>query len=250
MIFFWNHSHFFLFESIATRSTRFRCCCCVCWCSFTNAIIKTPKINATPSSTTNHNHKTTQKIWPSNTMKLSFPLLFLVVTTVVGTISVAAEPCNPNDGNGGEENYDMTKCNWCAEHGNGQGQCCDSIYHNSLGRDTSIFTSTSCVCPRRAADLSRPVGWNTSLYCVFCFVDFFFVSPALPGQYRCCLPTPHRIPPLISFALSLLLTSACLVCLRNHHHHHPAPNPNHNHHDNRNATDKRRHWLLLLWLRP
>ena len=35
----------------------------------------------------------------------------------------------------------MTACNFCAEHGNGHGQCCDAIYHNSLGRSTSIFDS-------------------------------------------------------------------------------------------------------------
>ena len=68
-------------------------------------------------------------------MKFSFPRFFLFATiTVVGTVSVAAEPCASNDGNWGQ--YDMTACNTCAQHGNKLGgQCCDAIYRHSLGRD-------------------------------------------------------------------------------------------------------------------
>ena len=64
-----------------------------------------------------------------NKMKL-FSNLFFVISTVVGTISVAAEPC---DGKYGK--YDMPACDECAENGKGRGQCCNAIYHNSLGRD-------------------------------------------------------------------------------------------------------------------
>ena len=65
-------------------------------------------------------------------MKFSFQRFFLIATTVVGTVSVAAEPCAPNGGNYGQ--YDMTACNECAEHGKKHGQCCGAIYRNSLGR--------------------------------------------------------------------------------------------------------------------
>ena len=66
-------------------------------------------------------------------MKFSFQLFFLVATTVVGTISVAAEPCLSNDGNWGQ--YDLNACNACATGGKGKGQCCDAIYRHSDGRD-------------------------------------------------------------------------------------------------------------------
>ena len=46
---------------------------------------------------------------------------------------IAAEPCDPNDGNYGK--YDPTACNECAKNGKGRGQCCDAIYRHSLGRD-------------------------------------------------------------------------------------------------------------------
>ena len=48
-------------------------------------------------------------------MKLSFQLLS-VLSLVVSTVLIAAEPCDPNDGNG-------------------HGTCCDAIYRHSLGRD-------------------------------------------------------------------------------------------------------------------
>ena len=47
-----------------------------------------------------------------------------------GTVSVAAEPCSGKAGD-----YDMTTSNACAEHGKGKGQCCDSLYRHSLGRN-------------------------------------------------------------------------------------------------------------------
>ena len=67
-------------------------------------------------------------------MKLSSKLIFLVATTVVGTVSIAAEPCANGYGA-----YDMVACNLCAETGENKegfsGVCCNSIYRHSLGRD-------------------------------------------------------------------------------------------------------------------
>ena len=36
----------------------------------------------------------------------------------------------------------MPACDFCAHSGNGHGQCCDSIYHNSLGRDDDNVPGT------------------------------------------------------------------------------------------------------------
>ena len=69
-------------------------------------------------------------------MKLSFQFFVVLSTVVVGPGWIAAEPCAkmaPILRSYGE--YDlMAKCNYCAEHGKGHGQCCDAIYRNSLGR--------------------------------------------------------------------------------------------------------------------
>ena len=65
-------------------------------------------------------------------MKLSSPL-FVALSSVVGPILIAAEPCANGYGK-----YDMTACNSCAENGNGQtghSICCNAIYRHSLGRD-------------------------------------------------------------------------------------------------------------------
>ena len=86
-------------------------------------------------------HNTTQhkqhKI--DNTMKL-FSQLVVVLSSVVGTVWVAAEPCANGDansakGDGNLGQYDMVACNLCAESGKGQGSCCNAIYSHSLGRD-------------------------------------------------------------------------------------------------------------------
>ena len=63
-------------------------------------------------------------------MKFSFQRFVLIATTVMGTVSVAAEPCANGYGA-----YDMTACNACAKNGKGDGQCCDALYRGSLGRD-------------------------------------------------------------------------------------------------------------------
>ena len=67
-------------------------------------------------------------------MKFSFQLFFLVATTVVGTISVAAEPCSGILGK-----YDPAACDACATGGKGKGQCCEDIYYNSNGRSDDWF---------------------------------------------------------------------------------------------------------------
>ena len=80
-------------------------------------------------------------------MKLSSPLFF-VFSTVVGTALIAAEPCLPGDNNSqgfannGYGAYDMTACNYCAKSGKGHGECCDSIYRHSSGRDDDDFFQT------------------------------------------------------------------------------------------------------------
>ena len=66
-------------------------------------------------------------------MKLSSPIFF-VFSSVVGTVSIAAEPCDVYG------KYDMVACNACAEHGVTYGNvyasvCCNAIYRHSLGRD-------------------------------------------------------------------------------------------------------------------
>ena len=77
-------------------------------------------------------------------MQLSSPL-FVVLFIVVGTtVWSAAEPCVPahTDDNDkfGYGRYDMPACDFCAHRGHGHGQCCDSIYRNSLGRnDDTMF---------------------------------------------------------------------------------------------------------------
>ena len=53
-----------------------------------------------------------------------------MISTFVGTISVATEPC---DGKWGK--YDMPACDFCAHSGKAHGECCNGIYGNSLGRD-------------------------------------------------------------------------------------------------------------------
>jgi hypothetical protein len=71
-------------------------------------------------------------------MKLSSPFFF-VLSSVVGTVLIAAEPCANGYGK-----YDMTACNSCAENGNGQtghSVCCNAIYRHSLGRDDDDFAS-------------------------------------------------------------------------------------------------------------
>ena len=67
--------------------------------------------------------------------------LFLVLFTVVDTVSIFGEPCLPG-GNGqhpgdklGYGKYDMPACDACADNGENKGQCCDAIYRNSSGRD-------------------------------------------------------------------------------------------------------------------
>ena len=64
-------------------------------------------------------------------MQFSFRFFVVLFTTVVvGPVSVAAEPC----ANGWGE-YDMTRCNFCAEQGKGHGECCEGLYKGSFGRD-------------------------------------------------------------------------------------------------------------------
>ena len=66
-------------------------------------------------------------------MKFSFQLV-VVLSSVVGTVSIAAEPCANGYGA-----YDMVACNLCAESGENKdgfsGVCCNSIYRHSLGRN-------------------------------------------------------------------------------------------------------------------
>jgi len=73
-------------------------------------------------------------------MKISSQL-FLVLVTVVNTVSILGEPCLPG-GNGqhqgdrlGYGKYDMPACDAYADNGENKGQCWDAIYRNSLGRD-------------------------------------------------------------------------------------------------------------------
>lgn len=64
---------------------------------------------------------------------------FVVLSSVVGTVSMVAEPC----ANGFGE-YDMDACNFCAEHGKNTLVCCDAIYHHSLGHDDDVASTNYC----------------------------------------------------------------------------------------------------------
>ena len=67
-------------------------------------------------------------------------VLFFVLSSVVCTISIVAEPCLPkgsDNANGGFAKYDQPACDFCAHSGKGRGQCCDAIYKHSSGRDTN-----------------------------------------------------------------------------------------------------------------
>ena len=86
-------------------------------------------------------------------MKFSFQRFFLVATTVMGTVSVAAEPCANGYGA-----YDMTTCNECAKNGKGKGQCCNAIYRNSLGRDDDFLkedVSDDCALLGKYCDVGQ-----------------------------------------------------------------------------------------------
>ena len=68
-------------------------------------------------------------------MKLFSQFFVVLYTVVVGTVSIAAEPCENGYGK-----YDMVTCNACAENGPGagrvnQGQCCEAIFLHSLGHE-------------------------------------------------------------------------------------------------------------------
>ena len=93
----------------------------VCFGSFLN----------TKKSTTAQQEQPNNTKQTTNNMKLSFQLV-VVLSSVVGTVLIAAKPC----ANGYGQN-DMVACNYCAEHGNGSKNksCCNAIYHHSLGRD-------------------------------------------------------------------------------------------------------------------
>ena len=70
-------------------------------------------------------------------MKLSSPFFF-VLSTVVSTVLIAAEPCLPktNDNtNGGYAIYDQPACDACAHSGKQTGACYNAIYTHSCGRD-------------------------------------------------------------------------------------------------------------------
>ena len=53
----------------------------------------------------------------------------------------------------------MTACIFCAESGKGHGQCCDSIYRNSLGRDDDLFSDSpsagGCVSLDGTCDIGK-----------------------------------------------------------------------------------------------
>ena len=63
-------------------------------------------------------------------MKL-FSQLFFAFSSVVGTVSVAAEPSAACANGLGK--YDPAACNFCATLGNGHGQCCEAILTHSFG---------------------------------------------------------------------------------------------------------------------
>ena len=87
-------------------------------------------------------------------MQFSFQRFFLVATSVVTTISVAAEPCSGPLGK-----YDPAACDACATGGKGKGQCCEDIYYNSNGRDDDWFRDSpddgGCVKEGKSCDVKE-----------------------------------------------------------------------------------------------
>ena len=83
-------------------------------------------------------------------MKLSSQFFVVLSMVVVGTVSIAAEPCLPGHADDllGFGRYDMPACDGCAHSGNKLGgQCCDGIYRHSLGRnDDDYFASSPTGC--------------------------------------------------------------------------------------------------------
>ena len=72
--------------------------------------------------------------------------LFVLLSSVVGTVLIAAEPCARSGGGYGV--YDMVACNECAKNGKGKGECCDWLYRHSFGRDDDDFIgNTECYNP-------------------------------------------------------------------------------------------------------
>ena len=71
-------------------------------------------------------------------MNLSSPLFF-VLSSVVGTVLIAAEPCEIGEGYGNYGKFDMVACNYCAKNGKAHGECCNAIYSHSFGRDDDDF---------------------------------------------------------------------------------------------------------------
>ena len=137
-------------------------------------------------------------------MKLSSPL-FVVLSSVVSTILIAAEPCA--DGYGV---YDMTGCNACAENGNGQtchSICCNALYRHSRGRDDDDLLDDN----KLTEDCSKPdshyiVGQGDCYPGLICTVQVSFL---VDGDAICKIPkdNPHAYGTAAALVTSLSSTS-------------------------------------------
>ena len=113
---------------------------------------------------------------------------------VVNTVWIAAEPCLPegnDNANGGYAKYDQPACDGCAHSGNDLGgECCDSIYRNSCGRDDD---NDAPICID--IDDECTVGWGQCLPGLIC-------AQVRPGKHLCQLsandPNAHAAASLVT----------------------------------------------------
>ena len=133
-------------------------------------------------------------------MKLSSPLFF-VLSTVVSTVLIAAEPCLPktNDNtNGGFAKYDQPACDACADSGKNKAVaahvCCVAIYRHSEGRDDDDYLGDDEPTCTDIDELCT-VGWGQCLPGLIC-------AQVRPGKHLCQLsandPNAHAAASLVT----------------------------------------------------
>ena len=110
-------------------------------------------------------------------MQLSFKL-FVVLFTVVGTVSIAANPCLSGYGK-----YDWGACWDCADSGENKGLCCGAIYRHYHGDEYSDDDEDSLyVCHEIGETCWVGYGW--------CYPGLVCDGPDW-SKSTCTLPTDN-----------------------------------------------------------